>query len=244
MANINLSWIVTLVILTVVIGVVLGASVYHNINGGATGISAPTSAAASPAGAVQPIPAAEQSIAVPYIDPAAIDRLLYPFREVFKVAQQFGDLAERQNQIRAEQIATDGLEQEQALQRSIAQQEARQTMELQHALAMVAMGASEVLVVALAVSLIAFAVLSGWGRLCVARAHAAQLAAQTQAAALDAKPSKQQEQQWKTIWRTVGDLTRQQTNLKNELDAMRRAVANTPSTLPSRRDYGDLPRAE
>jgi hypothetical protein len=243
MANINLSWIVTLVILTVVIGVVLGVSVSHNLDGAAPGASAPSATAAPSAGAAQPGPAAQLPIVAPYIDPAAIDRMLYPFRQGLKLAQQFADLAEGQNRIKAEQIANDGRDRELALQRSIEQQKAGQAMDLQHTLAMAAMGAGMVLVMALAASLIVFALLAGWGRLCVARARAAQLAAQTQAAAMDARPSEPQEQ-WREIWRTLGDLSRQQTNLKNEFDSMRRVAFNTPPVAPSQRDYGDLPLAQ
>jgi hypothetical protein len=76
----------------------------------------------------------------------------------------------------------------------------------------------------------------------VARARAAQLAAQTQAAAMDAKASEIQEQ-WKTIWRAIGDLSRQQTQLKNEFDGMRQAAASTTPAVPGQRNYPDLPLA-
>jgi hypothetical protein len=241
-ANFNQSWIVTLVILTVVFGVVLGVSITRNIDGVATGTSVPSAAATPPAGTAQPASAAPLPIGVPQIDPAAVDRMLYPFRGVLTLAQRFADLGERQNQIAAERIAVEGREKELALQRSIEQQKAGQFMDLQHTLAMVAAGASVILVMALAASLIIYALLAGWGRLGLARARAAQLALQTQAAALDAKPSEQQAQ-WKAIWRTVGDLTRQQTNLKNEVDSMRRAAGNTPPAEPSQRGYDDLPLA-
>ena len=59
MANINLSWIVKLVILMVVIGVALGVSVYRNLDAKAIDTSAPGAAATLPAGAAQPGPAAQ-----------------------------------------------------------------------------------------------------------------------------------------------------------------------------------------
>ena len=168
--------------------------------------------------------------------------MLYPFREVLTLAQRFADLSERQNRIEVEQIANEGREKELALQRSIEQQKAGQEMDLQHTLAMVAMGAGVVLILALAASMTVFALLAGWGRFSVARARAAQFAAQTQLAAVSAKAPDHQEQS-KKIWRAIGDLSRQQTQLKNEFDGMRRAAASTTPAVPSQRNYPDLPLA-
>jgi hypothetical protein len=237
MANINLSWIVKLVLIMVAIGVMLGVSVYHNINADKPAAVATPSAAAS-----QPGPAAQPSVMVPYINPAAIDRVLYPFPEMLKLAQQFGDLTERQNRINEQRVEIAGREQAFAVQQRIGQQEAEQNLALRLTLAHVAMGAGLVMVGALAMSMISYATFAGWGRLKVDRARAAQITAQTQAAALNAKASDEQEQLNK-IWRAVGDLTRQHTQLKNEFAAVHQAAPGFTPTVPSHSKYDDLPLA-
>ena len=153
-----------------------------------------------------------------------------------------GSPHERLNHIAEKQIEIEGRENELDLQRSLKQQEEEQKLTLQRTLAHVAMGASLMLVTAVALSPIIYATFAGWGRLKVNRARAAQITAQMQAAALDAKASDQQEQ-LNQIWRSVGELTRQQTQLKNEFAAMRQAAPGTTPIVPSTRKYDELPLA-
>jgi hypothetical protein len=240
MTNINLSWIVKLVLIMVVIGVALGILFYRNLDSDKPAVGV------TPVTTSQPGPATQPAVMVPYISPAAIDRMFYPFQKALDLTRQFDGLrittAERLNEIAEKQVEIRGQEKELDLQRNISQQQADQNRDLQRTLAHVAIGAGLALVAAVAMSLIIYAMFAGWGRLKVSSARAAQITAQTQAAALDAKASDQQEQ-LNQIWRSVGELTHQQTQLKNEFTAKQQAAAGTLPNMPSPRKYDELPLA-
>lgn len=241
MTNINLSWIVKLVLIMVVLGVALGVLFYRNLEA-----DKPVAVVAPSATTSQPGLAAQPSVEVPYIAQQVVDRMFYPFQKALETERQFAELrtttAERLNHIAEKRIEIEGREKELDLQRSIMQQQANQHQDLQRTFGHVAMGAGVSIVAALAVSIMIFAALAGWGRLKVDRARAVQIAAQTQAAALDAKASDQQEQ-LNQIWRSVGELARQQTQLKNEFTSMRQAAPGIAPTVPGPRKYDELPLA-